>query len=366
MWVCTSIPPGITYRPAASMTLSASPNPVPIAWIRSPSMSTSATVMSVAVTTVPFLISVVMAAPCRGRYGPVSAPSWQLLGQLAVGLGPAVAEELPGVADLADLVEVEVGDQHLVFAVRSLGDDLPARAAEVGGAVELVLVQRRLHADPVARRDPEPVRHRVRGLLELPQVPGQGLDGRGRVEDQLGALEPELARHLGEVPVIADDQADPAHRGLPYRVAEVARLEVELLPEAGPDVRDVGLAVLAEDRAVALDHAGGVVVDAGLLLLVPRDDQHDAVLAGHLAHPADGRPVLGLRRVVPLRVLLGAEVRAVEDLLEAHYLRALARCVRDHLDVLVDRLRLGHVRLGLDQRRADRSHRCSLLNGTRG
>ena len=211
--------------------------------------------------------------------------------------------------------------------------------------------------DPVARRDPEPVGHRVRGLLELPQVPGERLDGRRRVEHQLGALEAQFAGDLGEVPVVADDQPDPAHRRVPDRIAEVAGLEVELLPEAGPHVRDVGLAVLAQDRAVALDHARGVVVDAGLLLLVPRHDQHDPVLAGHLAHPAHGGPVLGLGRVVPLRILLRAEVGAVEDLLEAHHLGAGASSVRDHLDVLVDRLLLGHVGLRLDQRCADRSHR---------
>src|SRR5262249_12494561 len=202
MWVCTSIPAGITYRPAASMTVSApapvpdSVRPVPMAWIRSPSISTSARAMSVAVTTVPFLISVVIwsswqfslglsgAAPSReptpsrqfslGLSGAAPSreptPSRELEGQLAVGLRPPGAEELPGVAHLADLVQVDVGDQHLVFAVRGLGDDLPARAAEIGGAVELVRVQRRLDADPVAGRDPEPVGHRVRRLLELPQV----------------------------------------------------------------------------------------------------------------------------------------------------------------------------------------------------
>src|SRR6516225_5582050 len=149
MCVCTSIPPGITYRPAASMTASApapvpvSARPVPMAWIRSPSISTSARTMSVAVTTVPFLISVVMGSSWQFSLGlSVAAPSrepppsWQQLCQLAVRLRPPVAEELPGVAHLADLVQVDVGDQHLVLAVRRLGDDLPARAAEVGGAVE--------------------------------------------------------------------------------------------------------------------------------------------------------------------------------------------------------------------------------------
>jgi hypothetical protein len=47
------------------------------------------------------------------------------------------------------------------------------------------------------------------------------------------------------VAVIADVHADLADGRLEDRVAEVARAEVELLPEA-LDVRDVGLAVLAQ------------------------------------------------------------------------------------------------------------------------
>ena len=66
-----------------------------------------------------------------------------------VRLGPAVAEELPGVAHFADLVEVEVGDDELVLVARRLGDDLAARVAEVALAVELADVPRLLRG----RRD---------------------------------------------------------------------------------------------------------------------------------------------------------------------------------------------------------------------
>ncbi len=84
------------------------------------------------------------------------------------------------------------------------------------------------------------------------------------------------------------------------------------------------LAVLAEVAAVGVDHGGGVVVDPGLVLLVDGDDQDEAELAGEFAHPPHGGAVGdGLGPAVVLRVLHLAEVRGVEDLLEAEDLRAL-------------------------------------------
>src|SRR6266542_5355533 len=282
MWVWTSIPPGMTRRPPASMMRSASASRPPLevtAATRSPSISTSADMVSLAVTTVPPLIRVRMDPPGLR----------QELGQLGIRLGAAVAEELPGVADLAGLVEVQLGDQHLVGVLGGSGDDLPARVAEVARPVEPVRVQRLLGAHPVDGRDPVAVGHRVRRLLQLPQVAGQRLDRGGGVEHQLGALEPELPGNLGEVPVVADDQPDAADRGVEHRVAEVPRLEVVLLPEAGADLGNVRLAVLAEHTAVAFDDHRRVVVDARLGLLVERHDQGHAMVAGQLAHAGHGR-----------------------------------------------------------------------------
>jgi len=65
-WVCTSMPPGMTYFPVASMERSASPANEPVcagssrATTVSPSMSTSAADDPVAVTTVPPRIRVRM------------------------------------------------------------------------------------------------------------------------------------------------------------------------------------------------------------------------------------------------------------------------------------------------------------------
>ena len=138
-----------------------------------------------------------------------------------------------------------------------------------------------------------------------------------------GAGQAERPPALGEVPVVADVHADPADRGVEDRVAQVARPEVELLPEA-LHLRKVGLAVLAQVAPVGVDHRGGVVVDARVLFLVHRRDDHDAVLPRHVLQQLGGRPVrdrLGVGVVVG--VLHLAEVRPVEELLEAHHLRAV-------------------------------------------
>src|SRR5438309_2623901 len=69
-WVCASMPPGITYRPDASITVSApASRPRPTAATDSPSTSTSAATVSPAVTTVPPRISVLNAVWLGSRCG---------------------------------------------------------------------------------------------------------------------------------------------------------------------------------------------------------------------------------------------------------------------------------------------------------
>src|SRR4051812_47028535 len=59
-----------------------------------------------------------------------------VLYQVAVGVGPAVAEELPGLAHLVDERQIEVGDDQLVLVLGADGDEVAARIAEVRRAVE--------------------------------------------------------------------------------------------------------------------------------------------------------------------------------------------------------------------------------------
>ena len=150
---------------------------------------------------------------------------------------------------------------------RGLGEDLAARIAEIAGAVELADVPGRFGAHAIDGADEVAVGHGVRGLLELPEILAEAGDGGGGIEDDLGAVQAEGARAFGEVAVVADVDADLGEAEIEDGIAEVAGPEIELLPEARRDVRDVGLAILAEVGAVVVDDGGGVVVDAFLLAL---------------------------------------------------------------------------------------------------
>src|SRR6266508_1802394 len=333
MWVCTSMPPGRTYLPAASITESALAAHASVrpasgaarAAIFSPSINTSAAWTPVAETTLPPRIRMLIGYRLRSRSG-----------QGVVRVGPPVAVEGPQVAYLRELVYVEVAYHDLFLGVGGrLADQLAARVHEVRLAVEVVVAQR-FHADPVDRADVVLVGDRGRRLLQLPQVLGQAAAGGRRVEHDLRPGQAQCAPPLREVPLVADVDADPADRGVAHLAAPVAATEVELLPEP-LDLRDVLLAVLAAVRPVGVDHRGGVVVDTGLLLLVHRDDEDDAVLARHVLHQLRGRPVrdrLGVRVVV--RALHLAEVRPVEQLLQAHHLRALRGGGADRGDSVLD------------------------------
>ena len=217
----------------------------------------------------------------------------------------------------------------------AVDEHLAARVAEVRLPVELADGPRLLGADAVDGADEVAVRHRVRRLLELPQVLGEPGHGGRRVEHDLGAVQAEHARALGEVAVVADVDADARELRLERRVPEVARLEIELLPEPGRHLRNVVLAVLAEVRAVGVDHGGGVVVHAVHLALVDRHDDRHAVLLREVLDQARRRAVgHGLGEVVPACRLLGAEVRPVEQLLEAEDLHLLARRFLDEAEDL--------------------------------
>src|SRR5690606_27705561 len=73
--------------------------------------------------------------------------------EVAVAVRTAVAVELPDVADFADLVEVEIGDDQLVLVAGTLRDNLSARVGEIALSIELADVPRRLGADAVDRAD---------------------------------------------------------------------------------------------------------------------------------------------------------------------------------------------------------------------
>ena len=101
-------------------------------------------------------------------------------------------------------------------------------------------------------------------------------------------------------------------------------------------MREVVLAVLAQVGAVGVNDGGGVVEEAGDLLLEDGHDHHHAVLPGQVLHQADGRSVgHRLRQLPPPVVLLGGEVGAGEQLLEAEDLDAPAGGLLDQRNMLV-------------------------------
>ena len=103
-----------------------------------------------------------------------------------------------------------------LYGVADVADELPSRVDEVALPVEVVLAER-LDADAVDRADVVHVRDRRRRLLEPPEVLAQAAMRRRRVEHDLGAVEAEAPPALGEVPVVADVDADLADGGLEDR-----------------------------------------------------------------------------------------------------------------------------------------------------
>src|SRR3954447_7384118 len=302
MWVCTSTPPGITYLPAASMTTalpSSAKNPgLPTAVTTSSVINTSWAMTPVVETTLPFLIKVVAM---------VRLP----LDQLVVGVGPAVPVESPPVTHQLDLVEVEIAyDELRLVGVADIADELTLRVDEVALPIEVVVAER-LDPDTVDRADVVHVGDGGGGLLDAPDVLAEAaVRGRG-VEHDLGAVQAERPPAFGEVAVVADVHADLADCGLEDRVTAITGTEVELLPEA-LGLRDVLFAELAEVLAVGVDDRRGVVIDAGLLMLVHRQHHHHPELLGDARELLRRRPVRDqLRVAVVLGVLHLAEVRAV-------------------------------------------------------
>src|ERR1044072_6843820 len=98
--------------------------------------------------------------------------------ECAIGIGTAIAEELPRVSHFANLVEIEIGDDECVLIARRLRDILPARIAEVTLPVKLADVPRLLVTDAIDRADEITVRNCVRRLFESPQIFRQACDSR--------------------------------------------------------------------------------------------------------------------------------------------------------------------------------------------
>src|SRR5688500_16685953 len=118
--------------------------------------------------------------------------------EVVVGIGPAVAVELPELAHLRHLLEVEVThDQLLLVGVADVTDELAARIGEVRLAVEVVLAER-LDPNAIDGTHEVAVGDGVGDLLDAPRVLGQSARGGRWDEDHLGAVEAQGPRALRE------------------------------------------------------------------------------------------------------------------------------------------------------------------------
>src|SRR5258706_1574774 len=255
----------------------------------------------------------------------------------AVRFRTTIAIKLPSIADLLNFIQIQLGDKQLVFVAAGLGDDFATRVAEVAFPVELADFPRLFGAHAIDGRDKVGVRDGMRGLFQFPEILGKAGNGSGWVVDNLGAIESENTRAFGEMAVVANVNAYARVSRLKHWVTGVARREIKFLPKARMAVRDVVLAIFSQVAAVGVDHRRGVVVDAGHFHFIDRHDKHHLVLFRQLLHARDGRPVWhALSQFIPARLLLGAEVRTVEEFLEAEDLDLLLGGVGDQALVLGD------------------------------
>src|SRR6185312_15600351 len=105
---------------------------------------------------------------------------------------------------------------------------------------------------------------------------------------------------------------------LKYWVTRVSWREIKFLPESWMAVRDVMFAIFAKVAAIGVDDRSRIEINAGHFHFVDGYNHHHVVAFRQLLHAGHGGAVWhALGHLVPSRLLLGAEVRAVEKLLQA-------------------------------------------------
>src|SRR5258708_30403826 len=92
--------------------------------------------------------------------------------------------------------------------------------------------------------------------------------------------------------VIADVYADLRVLGVEDGISAITGSEIKLLPEPRRHLRDVVLAILAQKLSVSINHGGGVVVEAGHLLLIDLDHNHHTVFSRQALHQPGAGAIL--------------------------------------------------------------------------
>ncbi len=249
--------------------------------------------------------------------------------KIAVGLDAAVAEEGPIAADFFDPTQVAVGHQNFLPVGGRFGGHLTEGVRDERAPPEL---QRVLATGAVDGRDIAAVGDGVPPLDRFPRAVLGGALGvlfllhppdRRRIKENLRARERGQPGGLRVPLVPADEDADFPVPGVPGPVPEVPRREVEFLMIIRI-VRNMHLAVFPQIRPVGVDHHGGVVVDPGGSFFEEGGDNHTVVLAGGGGQPFGRGPRHRFGEGEPSGVLILAEIRREEQLLEANNLRAAA------------------------------------------
>src|SRR5690606_23787533 len=176
----------------------------------------------------------------------------------------------------------------------------------------------------------------ARGDVRVMRLAADG----GGIEQQFGAHQRHAAGSFREPLVPADGYTDLRIAGVPDLEAAVAGVEVVLLVVAGA-VRDVTLAVDAQQRAVGIDDGDGVEAGAPGQL-EEADRQHHGQLLGDLLEMQDRRVFLyrgGQLQIFGVGLL--AEVGRLEQFLDQDHLGTFAGGFADKL------FGLGDVRLAI-------------------
>ena len=139
-------------------------------------------------------------------------------------------------------------------------------------------------------------------------------DGGG-VDEQVGSGECHETGCLRIPLVPAHQHAQAAHTGVDGMETEVAGSEIELFVIGGV-IRDVHLAVFPCDAAVAVDHHGGVVVEAWSTPLEKGGDNHYAFLTGEGSEEFCRWSRDGFCQVEIVDILHLTEVKAVVEFLQ--------------------------------------------------
>ena len=237
----------------------------------------------------------------------------ETLVETLVGVHPAIPKERPVLAGDADFIEIQMGADGFRSIRGSLGEDLTKRIAGKGGAPEIQII---FPTRAVDGEDEDAVGDGVAPLHGLPGAAlnlvelarfGSGQADGGGVDEDLGPAQGHEARGFRVPLVPANENAEFADRGGDREEAGVARCKVELFAETGV-VRDVHLAVGAQDGTVRAEDHGGVVVEAAGAFLKMAGDKGDFEFFGGFGEEAGGGAGDGFGQFKALIVFLLAKV----------------------------------------------------------